>query len=315
MIVVTGGAGFVGSNIVAALNARGEDEIVVVDDLTDGRKFANLADLQIADYMDRRTFLDRVRHGRDPVNRIKAVLHQGACTDTTEWDGRYMMEQNFDYSKHLLHYCVERHIPLIYASSAAVYGAGPGFSEQPEHEQPLNVYGYSKLLFDQYVRRHFHEADSQIVGLRYFNVYGPREAHKESMASVAWHFHNQVRSTGECRLFVGSDGYADGEQRRDFVYVGDVANVNLHFLDHPGLAGIFNVGTGASQTFNDIAHAVIDWHGKGEIRYIPFPEHLDGHYQSFTEADISRLRSTGYHADFHDVQHGVRQYLDWLEQH
>ncbi|NND59057.1 MAG: NAD-dependent epimerase/dehydratase family protein, partial [Gammaproteobacteria bacterium] len=174
MIVVTGGAGFVGSNIVAALNARGEDEIVVVDDLTDGRKFANLADLQIADYMDRRTFLDRVRHGRDPVNRIKAVLHQGACTDTTEWDGRYMMEQNFDYSKHLLHYCVERHIPLIYASSAAVYGAGPGFSEQPDHEQPLNVYGYSKLLFDQYVRRHFHEADSQIVGLRYFNVYGPR---------------------------------------------------------------------------------------------------------------------------------------------
>ena len=310
MIVVTGGAGFVGSNVVAALNARGESDIVVVDDLSDGRKFANLADLQIADYLDKAAFLQAIGQERDPVGRLRAVLHQGACTDTTLWDGRYMMEENFSYSKALLHYCVERHVPFIYASSAAVYGAGPGFSEDPAHERPLNVYGYSKLLFDQYVRRHFHEADSQVVGLRYFNVYGPREAHKDSMASVAWHFHGQVAATGKARLFEGSDGYDDGEQRRDFVYVGDVADVNLYFLDHPGQSGIFNVGTGAGQSFNDVARAVIAWHGKGEIEYIPFPDHLAGHYQSFTEADMQALRRAGYREDFRTVEQGVRAYLD-----
>lgn len=315
MLIVTGGAGFVGSNIVAALNERDDDDIVVVDDLSDGHKFANLADLQIADYLDKGAFIEAVRRGREPVGRLRAILHQGACTDTTEWDGRYMMEQNFEYSKQLLHYAVERHVPFIYASSAAVYGQGPGFSEQPGHEQPLNVYGYSKLLFDQYVRRHFHEADSQVVGLRYFNVYGPREAHKGSMASVAWHFHNQVQKEQQARLFVGSDGYADGEQRRDFVYVGDVAQVNLHFLDHPGQSGIYNVGTGASQSFNEVARAVIDWHGRGEIRYVPFPAHLEGHYQSFTEADIGRLRQSGYRQPFRDVASGVAAYLDWLDQH
>ena len=312
MIVVTGGAGFVGSNIVAALNRRGESDIVVVDDLSDGRKFANLAGLQIADYLDKAEFLQAISHDRDPVGRLRGVLHQGACTDTTEWDGRYMMQENFGYSKALLHYCVERHVPFIYASSAAVYGAGPGFSEDPAHERPLNVYGYSKLLFDQYVRRHFHEADSQIVGLRYFNVYGPREAHKDSMASVAWHFHGQVVATGTARLFEGSDGYGAGEQRRDFVFVGDVADVNLYFLDHPGQSGIFNVGTGASQSFNDVAQAVIAWHGKGEIQYIPFPDHLAGHYQSFTEADVDALRRAGYREAFRTVEQGVREYLDWL---
>ncbi len=312
MIVVTGGAGFIGSNVVAALNRSGHSDIVVVDDLSDGRKFANLADLEIADYLDKSDFLDAVSHGRDPVTRLRCVLHQGACTDTTEWDGRYMMQENFGYSKALLHYCVERHVPFIYASSASVYGAGPGFAEDPAHERPLNVYGYSKLLFDQYVRRHFHEADSQIVGLRYFNVYGPREAHKDSMASVAWHFHRQVAETGKARLFEGSDGYDAGEQRRDFVYVDDVAAVNLFFLDHPGQSGIFNVGTGASQSFNDVARAVIDWHGKGEIEYIGFPESLAGCYQSFTEADIEALRRAGYREAFRSVEQGVREYLDWL---
>ncbi|MDH3587909.1 MAG: ADP-glyceromanno-heptose 6-epimerase [Gammaproteobacteria bacterium] len=313
MIVVTGGAGFIGSNIVKSLNRRGEEDVIVVDDLTDGSKFSNLADLLIADYLDKDNLADTVTHGHDIARRVRAVIHQGACTDTTEWDGRYMMQENFDYSKKLLHYCVDRHIPFIYASSASVYGAGPGFAEDAANERPLNVYGYSKLLFDQYVRRHFHEADSQIVGLRYFNVYGPREAHKTGMASVAWHFHRQVAQQGEARLFEGSDGYAAGEQQRDFVYVDDVAAVNLYFMDHPGQSGIFNVGTGASQSFNELARAVIDWHGRGEIRYIPFPEGLAGHYQSFTQADISALRNAGYREPFQTVEQGVRAYLDELE--
>ena len=312
MIVVTGGAGFVGSNIVKTLNERGENDVIVVDDLSDGQKFSNIADLSIADYLDKDDFIDSVSHGLDPAGRLRAVIHQGACTDTTEWNGRYMMKENFDYSKKLLHYCVERHIPFIYASSASVYGAGPGFSEDPLHERPLNVYGYSKLLFDQYIRRHFHEADSQIVGLRYFNVYGPREAHKGGMASVAWHFYRQVTEQAEARLFEGSDGYDAGEQRRDFVFVGDVAAVNTWFLDHPGQSGIFNVGTGASQSFNDVARAVIDWNGSGAIRYIPFPDDLAGHYQSFTEADVSALRSAGYRDPFRTVEQGVPAYLDEL---
>lgn len=312
MIVVTGGAGFVGSNIVKAINNSGDNNVVVVDDLSEGQKFTNLADLSIADYLDKENFLNEIAHGHEPAGKLRAVIHQGACTDTTEWNGRYMMRENFEYSKALLHYCVERHIPFIYASSAAVYGAGPGFAEHPTHERPLNVYGYSKLLFDQYVRRHFHGADSQIVGLRYFNVYGPREAHKRGMASVAWHFHNQVRDQSEARLFEGSDGYAAGEQRRDFVYVDDVVAVNLWFLDHPGQSGIFNVGTGASQSFNDVAHAVIDWHGAGAIQYIPFPEHLLGCYQSFTQADVTALRKAGYRAPFSTVEQGVHSYLNEL---
>ncbi|MBT8137819.1 MAG: ADP-glyceromanno-heptose 6-epimerase [Gammaproteobacteria bacterium] len=312
MIVVTGGAGFVGSNIVKALNQRGRDDIIVVDDLTAGEKFANIADLAIADYRDKDDFLSTVQQRHEAGKHVRAIIHQGACTDTTEWDGRLMMQENFEYSKQLLHYCVERHIPFIYASSASVYGSGPGFSVDPAHERPLNVYGYSKLLFDQYVRRHFSEADSQVVGLRYFNVYGPREAHKGGMASVAWHFNRQVSEQAEARLFEGSDGYDSGEQRRDFVYVDDVAAVNLFFLDHPGQAGIYNVGTGASQSFNDVANAVIGWHGRGTIRYIPFPEHLIGHYQSFTEADISGLRQAGYRQQFRTVEQGVSAYLDEL---
>ncbi|MDH3646299.1 MAG: ADP-glyceromanno-heptose 6-epimerase [Gammaproteobacteria bacterium] len=314
MIVVTGGAGFIGSNIVKTLNDRGENDVIVVDDLSDGQKFSNLADLTIADYLDKDDFLDMASHGHDPAGRLRAVIHQGACTDTTEWNGRHMMRENFDYSKKLLHYCVERHIPFIYASSASVYGSGPGFSEDPVHERPLNVYGYSKLLFDQYIRRHFHEADSQIVGLRYFNVYGPREAHKGGMASVAWHFNCQVSEQGEARLFVGSDGYEAGEQRRDFIYVADVAAVNLWFMDHPGQSGIFNVGTGASQSFNDVARAVIKWHGRGEIRYIAFPGDLVGRYQSYTQADVSALRNAGYREPFSTVERGIRTYLDEIGQ-
>ena len=310
MYIVTGGAGFIGSNLVKRMLNAGYDDIVVVDDLTDGHKFVNIADLDIADYMDRDDLLERMDADPGFVNGVEAILHQGACSETTEWDGRYMMQNNYDYSKRLMHHCMNGDIPFIYASSAAVYGAAPEFVEHPDNEVPLNVYGYSKLQFDRYVRRI--KPQSQVVGLRYFNVYGPREQHKASMASVAFHFNNQVIDDGEARLFEGWDDYEDGEQLRDFVYVDDVCDVNLWFLEHAGESGIFNCGTGAAQTFNDVANAVIDWHGDGEISYIPFPEHLKGAYQSFTEADLSALRATGCDVEFRGVAEGVEAYLDQI---
>ncbi|MGE3920123.1 MAG: ADP-glyceromanno-heptose 6-epimerase [Gammaproteobacteria bacterium] len=314
MIIVTGGAGFIGSNLVKSLNDRGQTNILVVDDLTDGKKFKNLVDCEIADYLDKNEFLKRIKQNEKFAEKIEGVFHEGACSTTTEWDGRYMMENNYEYSKHLLHYCINHHIPFIYASSAAVYGAGKVFKEDLIHESPLNVYGYSKFLFDQYVRNLWKaKISTPIIGMRYFNVYGPRESHKGTMTSVAFHNHNQIQAEGVVRLFEGCDGYDNGGQRRDFVYVGDVANVNLWFLDNPK-AGIYNVGTGRAQTFNEVSQSVIDWHKTGRIEYIPFPEHLKGRYQSFTEADITALRNVGYDAPFKTVQEGIRLYLDWLHE-
>ncbi len=312
MIIVTGGAGFIGSNLVKALNDQGHHDILVVDDLSDGTKFTNLVDCILSDYQDKEEFISRIEAGEAFDSPVTAVFHQGACSTTTEWDGKFMMNNNYRYSKTLLRYCLQREIPFLYASSAAVYGSGPEFRESADHEQPLNVYGYSKLLFDQYVRRLLPQARSQIAGFRYFNVYGPREQHKGSMASVAFHLNNQMRESGRVKLFEGCDGFGDGEQRRDFVYVRDVTAVNLWFLQHPGKSGIFNLGTGRSQTFNEVANTVIRFHGGGEIDYIPFPGQLRGRYQSFTEADISALRAAGYEAPFSTVQQGVTEYLKWL---
>ena len=312
MIIVTGGAGFIGSNIVKALNQRGIQDIIVVDDLSDGTKFTNLASLEIADYLDKDDFLARIEK-RDHFNKdIQAIFHEGACSTTTEWDGRFMMKNNYEYSKRLLSYCLERGVNFLYASSAAVYGDGKVFKEERQLECPLNVYGYSKFLFDQHVRKVLPHAKSQIAGFRYFNVYGPNENHKGSMASVAWHLNQQLPKNGVVKLFEGCDGYGNGEQRRDFVYVDDVVSVNLWFMDNPKVSGIYNVGTGSSQTFNDVANAVIAWHGKGSLEYIPFPEHLKGRYQSFTEADISHLRAAGYDKPFKTVEQGVKAYLDIL---
>ncbi len=312
MHVVTGGAGFIGSNLVRALIDRGHDDIVVVDDLRDGHKFVNIADLAIADYLDKDEFLGRLDADRGFGKSVTAILHEGACSATTEWDGRYMMKNNYGYSQTLLHHCLENGTPYIYASSAAVYGGAKQFVEDPLFEKPLNVYGYSKLQFDRYVRRVAADADSQVVGLRYFNVYGPREQHKGSMASVAFHFSNQVEESGEARLFEGSGGYGDGEQLRDFVFVDDVCRVNLWFLDNPDVSGIYNTGTGKAQSFNDVANAVIRWHGRGKIRYVPFPEHLEGAYQSFTQADLAQLRACGCDVEFRPVEDGVPAYLDEL---
>lgn len=311
MHVVTGGAGFIGSNLVRILLDRTGDDVVVVDDLTDGHKFANIAGLPVADYLDKNEFLDSLSSRFS--SGVQSVFHQGACSITTEWDGRYMMQNNYTYSKTLLHHCLAHGIPFTYASSAAVYGGSGQFAEDAANELPLNVYGYSKLLFDRYVRRRLAaEPEAQVVGLRYFNVYGPQEQHKGAMASVAWHFNRQLADDGEIRLFEGSGGFTDGEQRRDFVYVDDVCAVNLWFLQHPEVSGVFNVGTGHSQSFNDVANAVIAWHGNGRIRYIPFPDQLAGAYQSFTEADLTRLRKVGCEVDFRSVEAGVRAYLDRL---
>ncbi len=314
MIIITGGAGFIGSNLVLGLNQRGYDDILVVDHLTNGVKYKNLVDCRIADYLDRETFLEKLQQGFFRTETIEAVFHQGACSTTTEWDGRYMMENNYEYSKALFHYCQQHKIPYIYASSAAVYGDDKHFKEELAYEGPLNVYGYSKFQFDQYVRRFQSQLTVQVVGLRYFNVYGPREAHKGGMASVAFHLNKQIKESDCIRLFEGCDGYADGEQRRDFVYVGDVVDINLWFLDHPEVSGIYNTGTGRSQTFNDVANAVIAYHRRGKIEYIPFPEHLKGCYQSFTEADLDNLRAAGCDHSFKTVEQGVRLYMEWLNQ-
>jgi len=313
MFIVTGGAGFIGSNVVQGLNARGETDIIVVDDLTDGTKFQNIVDARISDYLDKQVFLDMVLDHVEFAQQVKGVFHLGACSDTTEWNGQYMMENNFEYSKYLFHYCQAHGIPFIYASSAATYGNNTVFVEDPANEAPLNVYGYSKLLFDQYVRRYFQDLSAPVVGLRYFNVYGPREQHKGKMASVAFHFNRQLQEKGMLQLFEGCDGYGDGEQRRDFIYVDDVVAVNLFFLDNPSLSGIYNVGTGRSQTFNDMARGVLQEYPGGRLEYIPFPDTLKGRYQSFTEADISALRSIGYTAPFLSVEEGVSRYLKTLK--
>lgn len=309
MIVVTGAAGFIGSNIIKGLNARGIADIIAVDELTDGHKFVNLVDCHIKDYLDKDAFLQAIQRNVFSGD-LQAIFHEGAISATTEWDGRLMMENNYEYTKILLEYCIAQDVQFIYASSAAVYGGNSAFKEELAFEKPLNVYGYSKYLLDQVTRRLLPETRSQVVGLRYFNVYGPREQHKGSMASVAFHFNNQIKETGGLKLFEGSDGYGNGEQRRDFVFIDDVVDVNLWFLENPDKSGIFNVGTGRSQPFNDMANAVIDWHGKGSIDYIPFPKHLKGHYQSFTEADLTRLREAGYQKPFATVEQGVKAYLD-----
>ena len=312
MILVTGGAGFIGSNLLRALNARGEDRILVVDRLGEDEKFRNLVGARIAEYFDKEDFAEILRR-RDPIlDRVEAVLHQGACSSTTVRDGRYMLRNNQRASKDLLDFTRERGVPLIYASSAAVYGAGQRFMEEPSCEAPLNVYGYSKLLFDEQVRR-LAPGGPQVVGLRYFNVYGPREAHKGSMASVAFHLRGQLLRDGIVRLFEGRDGFGDGEQRRDFIHVDDVVATILWFLDHPERSGIFNVGTGEARPFNDVARAVLAHYGRGSLRYVPFPEVLMGKYQSHTCADLARLRAAGCDVAFRPVARGVMDTMAWLD--
>jgi ADP-L-glycero-D-manno-heptose 6-epimerase len=319
--VVTGAAGFIGSRLVAALNHAGVTEILAVDDLQASAKAKNLFNLKIEDYLDKRDFIAQLESGRLD-GTIEAVLHQGACSKTTETDAGYVMETNYAYSKSLFDWCQDEQVPLIYASSAAVYGAGREFGEAPENEDPLNVYAYSKQLFDQYVRRRFAERSAQVAGLRYFNVYGPNESHKREigMISVALRAFEQLRDEGRVKLFAGSDGYQDGEQQRDFIHVDDAVSVNLWLLENRDVSGIFNCGTGRAQTFNEVAAAVIntvngeeapvdDLVQRGLIEYVPFPPELVGKYQSYTQADLSLLRESGYEGSFRPVQEGVADYV------
>ncbi len=324
-VVVTGAAGMIGSNIAHGLNAAGVDDIIAVDDLRDGQKFRNLLGVAISDYFDQDEFYGRFI--RRELGKIAAVFHQGACSDTMEHDGRLMLRNNYRCSKDLLEACQAHGVRLMYASSAAIYGSSMTFREQPRFERPLNVYGYSKLLFDDAVRRMLADASSQVVGLRYFNVYGPREQHKGRMASVAFHHFNQYRDTGKVRLFGDYGGYGPGQQSRDFVYVDDVVAVNLWFLEHPQCSGVFNLGTGRAQAFNEVAHATVNacraQRGEpaltleqqikqGMVEYIPIPEALVGKYQCHTEADLSALRAAGCDHEFADVATGVRRYVEWL---
>ena len=327
MIIVTGGAGFIGSNLVHELNRMGLTDILVVDDLSQaanesGPKFLNLQGASFSDYMDLHEFRDVMNAGQLPKN-IRAILHQGACSNTLEDDGHYMMDNNFTYSKELLHFALEHRIPFVYASTAAVYGLSETFKEEPDNERPLNVYGFSKLVFDNYLRRLLPEIKSTVVGLRYFNVYGPREQHKGRMASVIHHFTKQLKQTGTIRMFEGSGGYGDGEQRRDFVFVKDLARINLHFAgllpdynpdpgsDHSPnpspVQAIVNAGTGQSRTFKDVAKALMAVHGEGKIEYISFPGDLKNRYQHFTQADVAGLRAAGYTAPFTSLEDGVKQ--------
>lgn len=321
-VVVTGAAGFIGSNLVRALHDRGIEEIVAVDDLSDGSKFSNLVGGRIADYLDVDEFYGPFESGA--LGHFDLVFHQGACSDTMQVDGRYMMRNNFTCSRRLLDACTRQGTRLVYASSASVYGGSSTFVEDPAFERPLNVYAYSKLLFDDVVRRRVGAGSPQVVGLRYFNVYGPRERHKGRMASVAFHHFHEFREKGSVGLFGPYGGYGAGQQQRDFVHVDDVVAVNLWFMDHPSAFGIFNVGTGRAQPFNDVAQAVVnnvranqgltaltldELVEGGLLRYFPFPDALVGKYQCHTQADLSALRACGCDLPFADVATGVARYV------
>ena len=306
MIIVTGGAGFIGSNLIRGLNGISENDILVVDDLLNGEKHRNLNSLVFSDYMDRLEFISNLNRFKRSV--IRAVFHQGACSNTTENNGLYVMENNYEYSKKLLNFCIDNKIPFIYASSASVYGDGSrGFTEDRHSEYPLNIYAYSKFLFDMYVRKILPHCRTQVAGLRYFNVYGPQENHKRKMASVICHFYNEVQSEGRMRLFEGSDKFL-----RDFIFVDDVVDVNLFFYKNPSKKGIFNCGTGKAESFLNIANIVKNALSGSKIEFIPFPEELRGKYQAFTMADLTQLRKTGYACKFTPPEEGVSLYIGIL---
>ena len=305
MIIVTGGAGFIGSNIVRDLNIKGHTDIIIVDNFGQSQKYLNLNRLKFADYIDKSELLGKLHQ----LGEITAVFHQGACSATTELDANYLMQNNYDYSKQLLHYCLDKKVPFIYASSASVYGNGDqGFREEPACEYPLNGYAFSKCLFDNYVRQNvdFNDPTSQVVGLRYFNVFGYQENHKGSMASVPFHFFNQAQEKGEISVFEGSENFV-----RDFIFVDDVVKVVRYFFE-TGISGIFNCGTGQERSFMDMANIFVSLSNNCQINTVPFPEHLKGKYQAYTKSDISKLRAVGFKNSFLSLEEGMAAYFNAL---
>lgn len=310
MIIVTGGAGFIGSNIIKKLNEEGIKDILVIDNFKNSEKYKNLNKLDFLDYIDKEDFIQNLENYKSL--KIDTIFHQGACSNTMEYDGKYMMKNNYEYSKNLLNFAIENNIRFIYASSASVYGNGNnGFYESRECEYPLNIYAFSKYLFDNYVRNIINDASIQIVGLRYFNVYGPQENHKGKMASVVYHFHNQILEEGKIKLFEGSENF-----KRDFIYVKDAVNVIMFFFKNPEKRGIFNCGTGKARSFLDIANIMKElYEKKVEIEFIPFPEQLKGKYQTFTQADLANLKDIGYNSKFYNLEEGMKDYVDVLKIH
>jgi ADP-L-glycero-D-manno-heptose 6-epimerase len=304
MIIVTGGAGFIGSNIIKGLNDQGIDDILVVDNIASSSKYLNLNGLKFKDFIHKDDLIRRL----DALDNVEMVFHEGACSSTTETDGNYMLRNNYEYTKTILAACVKWNAKLVYASSASVYGGGEnGFAEKTDCEYPLNVYASSKWMFDNFLRRNFSSLKIPVVGLRYFNVYGPQENHKGSMASVAFHFFNQIKENGSMKLFEGSD-----EFRRDFIHVDDVVKVNMHFLDESN-SGIFNCGTGIARSFLDIANVFHGLNSGSDISFIPFPAHLEGKYQAYTCANLDALRASGYKEQFLSLEEGMGSYYNKLK--
>ena len=311
MIVVTGGAGFIGGNLVADLVARGRP-VMVVDELRRASAEGRVPH-GIRDALDKDEFVTRLESADLGLPRCEAIVHLGACTDTAEQDEDYLFRNNVQYSERLLAWALARGVPFLYASSAAVYGHGPRFVETPAPEAPLGGYARSKWLFDQHVWALLGAASSQVVGLRYFNVYGPGEAHKGPMASMALRLHAACRGGGPVRLFGASHGWVAGEQRRDFVHVADAVAVTRWFLEHDDRSGIFNVGTGTSTSFNELARLVLSCCGGGPIEYVTMPPAIHGRYQAYTCADLAALRRAGYEAPFQPLAAKLPEYLRLLD--
>ncbi len=312
MIIITGGAGFIGSALIAALNARGIDNILVVDELGCDEKWKNLRNLSFADYVEKGDFLEMAVENRIS-GPVEAVLHMGACSSTTETDASFLLRNNYEYTKLLAQWAVEAEVRFIYASSAATYGDGLlGFSDDEEkidQLRPMNMYGYSKQLFDLWARRC--GLGKKIAGLKYFNVFGPNEYHKADMRSFVLKAFEQINAGGKVRLFKScKDKYKDGEQLRDFIYIKDAVDMTLFFLDNPKIAGLYNIGTGQARTWNDLVTAVFTAMGKKpNIEYIDMPEALRDQYQYFTQADMTKLRKAGYKKRTTTLEDAIKDYV------
>lgn len=310
MYVVTGGAGFIGSNIVRGLNDAGIEDIIIVDNIASTDKWMNIRNKKYIEYVHKSCFLEKL----SSYKGIEAIIHMGAQSSTTEKDFDYLWNNNFEYTKALWEYCAERQIRFIYASSAATYGDGShGFDDEMDIDRllPLNGYGYSKQLFDLWVKQQAVRYPAQYVGLKFFNVYGPNEYFKGSMASMVFHGYHQIKDTGKIRLFKSYDSkYQDGGQLRDFVYVKDICSVVLWLIENPSVNGLFNVGTGQARSFRELAEATfMSLELSPNIEYIDMPEHLKEKYQYYTKAEIQKIRKAGYDKEFYSLQEGVKDYM------